>query len=121
MGWARVQIISPFSLCTRDQTLKFITYAHAQAPSREKKILINSNTYDFVTASLRRNEVLFWTFNTWKPSESLGSNFSWQYQPWIKCKSNKKNGNDHQFKKLPTGKQIFLVITVGNTERTVQR
>ena len=37
---------------------------HAQAPSREKKILIHSNTYDFVTTSLRRNEVLFWTFNT---------------------------------------------------------
>lgn len=45
-GRARVQIISPFSLCTHDQTLKFITCAHAQAPSRKKKILIHSNTYD---------------------------------------------------------------------------
>lgn len=43
---------------------------------------------------------------------------TWEIQP-TDCKGHGKNGNDHKFNKLLIVKQILLVSTVGNIERTV--
>ena len=48
----------------------------------------------------------------WKRSECLASNFSSQYQPWIKCLGYENKGNDHQLKKVLIVKQILLACTI---------
>ena len=44
----------------------------------------------------------------------LASNFSLQYHPRINCKGYDNSGNDLQFMRLLTVKQILLVRTTGN-------
>ena len=51
----------------------------------------------------------------------LASNFSLQYHSQIKYRGHKNNGNHHLFKKLLIFKQILLVITTGNVERSLWR
>ena len=55
------------------------------------------------------------------PLEWPESNFSSQYNPWIKHTSHKNKGNDFQQRKLLIVRRILLVSTVGNVWRTVWR
>ena len=47
--------------------------------------------------------------------------FSSQYYPWVKCKDQENEGNNHSFKKLLDAKQIFLLskfqLSVESTSR----
>ena len=55
------------------------------------------------------------------PLEWLASNFSLQYQHWIAHQCHENKGNDHQIKKLLIVRQILLVSTFVNVQRTVWR
>ena len=54
---------------------------------------------------------LLWPFNPW---EWPASNFSFQYQPWIKHLGHENKGNDNQLKNLLIVRQILLASTLEN-------
>ena len=61
---------------------------------------------------------LWLTFNPW---EWQASNFSLQYQHWITHKCQENKSNYHQLKKLLIIRQILLVSTLVNVQRTAWR